>query len=236
MGDSDEDYNASSTHGNNGNNSSSNNNGGPSSYNNNINKNKNRDKFHRERDDSSGSFNPNNNNNSNSYNKNNDRRNDWNDRGRGGGRGMNSMGGYNQGGGYGRMGSQNSDYTRKYTNQSSSPGHYDSSPPPHKRNKKEWDSSASVGPMDNQMYGGGYHNAGGYGSKAMGGGQTDHSKSQGEPEYPTQPPFLSFKLFLQQQSDDISDEEAIKRYNEYKIEFKKTQINNFFLEHKEEEW
>ena len=233
MGDSDEDYNASSTHGNNGNNN--NNNGGPSSYNNNINKNKNRDKFHRERDDSSGSYNPNNNN-SNSYNKNNDRRNDWNDRGRGGGgRGMNNMGGYNQGGGYGRMGNQNSDYTRKYTNQSS-PGHYDSSPPPHKRNKKEWDSSPSVGPMDNQMYGGGYHNSGGYGNKTMGGGQTDYSKSQSEPEYPTQPPFLSFKLFLQQQSDDISDEEAIKRYNEYKIEFKKTQINNFFLEHKEEEW
>lgn len=55
-------------------------------------------------------------------------------------------------------------------------------------------------------------------------------------EYPTQPPLLSFKHFLQQQDDGISDEEAFRRYNEYKIEFKKTQINNFFLEHKEEDW
>ena len=58
----------------------------------------------------------------------------------------------------------------------------------------------------------------------------------GEAEYPTEPPFLSFKMFLQQQDDNISDEEAIKRYNEYKVEFKRTQISNFFLEHKEEEW
>ncbi len=57
-----------------------------------------------------------------------------------------------------------------------------------------------------------------------------------DPEYPTQPPFLSFKHFLQQQDDNISDEDAIKKYNDYKIEFKRTQINNFFVEHKEEEW
>ncbi len=62
------------------------------------------------------------------------------------------------------------------------------------------------------------------------------SNFRGASDYPTQPPFLSFKLFLQQQNDDISDEEAIKRYNDYKMDFKKTQINNFFLEHKEEEW
>jgi hypothetical protein len=43
-------------------------------------------------------------------------------------------------------------------------------------------------------------------------------------------------MFLQRQEDNISDEEAIKRYNEYKLDFRKTQLNNFFLEHKEEEW
>lgn len=43
-------------------------------------------------------------------------------------------------------------------------------------------------------------------------------------------------MFLAQQSDDISDEDAIKKYNDYKMDFKKTQINNFFLEHKEEDW
>lgn len=43
-------------------------------------------------------------------------------------------------------------------------------------------------------------------------------------------------MFLQQQDDGISDDEAIRRYNDYKLEFKRTQINNFFLEHKEEDW
>ncbi len=57
-----------------------------------------------------------------------------------------------------------------------------------------------------------------------------------DPDYPTQPPCLSFKQFLQQQDDSISDDDAIKKYNEYKIEFKKKQINEFFLAHKEEDW
>ena len=60
--------------------------------------------------------------------------------------------------------------------------------------------------------------------------------SNNESDCLTQPPCLSFKLFLQQQDDNISDEDAIKKYNEYKMDFKKTQINNFFLEHKEEDW
>ena len=64
----------------------------------------------------------------------------------------------------------------------------------------------------------------------------DYQRHQSEPDHATQPPLLSFKNFLQQQDDNISDEEAIKRYNEYKVEFKRTQINNFFLEHKEEDW
>lgn len=122
---------------------------------------------------------------------------------------------------------QSSDYPRKYSHHNNSPGgNFDSSPPPHKRNKKDWD-------MD-QVYGGsggGYHSSRGGHQQ-----QSEFQKTQLEPEYPTQPPFFSFKQFLQQQDDSISDEEAIKRYNEYKVDFKKTQINNFFLEHKEEEW
>jgi len=59
---------------------------------------------------------------------------------------------------------------------------------------------------------------------------------QMDPDYPTQPPLLSFKQFLQRQDDSISDEDAIKHYADYKLEFKKTQINNYFLEHKEQDW
>lgn len=83
----------------------------------------------------------------------------------------------------------------------------DSSPPPHKR-RKDFDI----------------------------GHQSEYPRHLTESDHATQPPLLSFKQFLQQQDDNISDEEAIKKYNEYKNEFKKTQINNFFLEHKEEEW
>ncbi len=47
---------------------------------------------------------------------------------------------------------------------------------------------------------------------------------------------MLFKHFLAQQDDAISDDEAFKKFNEYKLEFKRNQINEFFLQHKEEEW
>ena len=47
---------------------------------------------------------------------------------------------------------------------------------------------------------------------------------------------MSFKSFLQTQDDQISDEDAIKKYAEYKLEFKRQQLNEFFVTHKEEEW
>jgi hypothetical protein len=52
----------------------------------------------------------------------------------------------------------------------------------------------------------------------------------------TQPPMLSFKNFLHDQDDNIDQEEAVKRYTEYKINFKKTQIAEFFAAHKDEDW
>ncbi len=52
----------------------------------------------------------------------------------------------------------------------------------------------------------------------------------------TQPPMLSFKNFLHDQDDNIDQEEAVKRYTEYKIDFKKTQIAEFFAAHKDEDW
>jgi hypothetical protein len=52
----------------------------------------------------------------------------------------------------------------------------------------------------------------------------------------TQPPLLSFKNYLLDQDDNIDQEEAVKRYNDYKTDFKKTQIAEFFTAHKDEEW
>lgn len=47
---------------------------------------------------------------------------------------------------------------------------------------------------------------------------------------------MSFKDFIIQQEDDINENEAVRRYQEYKVEFKRTQINDFFVLHKAEEW
>lgn len=219
MGDSDDDYqsmNNSGNYGHNGNNISSGN--GISNHNYNNKKN-NRDKFYRERDDSSNNSgygnnrrdwnnSDRNNRNNDSYKNNNMRNNQY------GGVGNNP----GMGGGYHRGMSGHSDYPKKYSHQSPGGhgGHGDS--PPYKRNKRDDDhsnrDSMYSSPQSN------YH----------------RNQSSHDSDYPTQPPFLSFKLFLQQQDDNISDEDAIRKYNDYKMDFKKTQINNFFLEHKEEEW
>lgn len=58
--------------------------------------------------------------------------------------------------------------------------------------------------------------------------------SNAEPQ--TQPCMLSLKHFLASQDDSISDSDAIQKYNEYKAEFKKQQLNEFFVAHKDEEW
>lgn len=47
---------------------------------------------------------------------------------------------------------------------------------------------------------------------------------------------LTFKQFLTRQEDDIDESVAIVSYNEYKIEFKKKMIQEFFEKHKEEDW
>jgi len=46
---------------------------------------------------------------------------------------------------------------------------------------------------------------------------------------------MSFKAFLATQDDTISDEDAIKKYADYKLEFKRQQLNEFFVSHKDEE-
>ena len=53
------------------------------------------------------------------------------------GSGYGSGGGSNPSGFQGRM-SSSSDYPKKYTSQTSPGAGYDTSPPPYKRNKKEW--------------------------------------------------------------------------------------------------
>ena len=53
---------------------------------------------------------------------------------------------------------------------------------------------------------------------------------------PAVPTLMSFKDFIMQQEDDIDEVESVRRYQEYKVEFKRTQINDFFVLHKGAEW
>jgi hypothetical protein len=50
------------------------------------------------------------------------------------------------------------------------------------------------------------------------------------------PAMLSFKAFLSTQDDFITDEESLVKFSEYKKEFNRQQMNEFFVAHKEEEW
>ncbi|XP_052903474.1 serrate RNA effector molecule homolog isoform X2 [Anopheles moucheti] len=52
----------------------------------------------------------------------------------------------------------------------------------------------------------------------------------------TQPCMMTLKQFLATQDDSISDSDAITKYNEYKLEFRRQQMNEFFVAHKDEEW
>ncbi|KAJ8338127.1 hypothetical protein SKAU_G00370930 [Synaphobranchus kaupii] len=53
---------------------------------------------------------------------------------------------------------------------------------------------------------------------------------------PPAPVMKSFKEFLLSLDDSVNETEAVKRYNDYKLDFRKQQMQDFFLAHKEEEW
>uniref|UniRef100_A0A0B7B5L3 Arsenite-resistance protein 2 homolog n=2 Tax=Arion vulgaris TaxID=1028688 RepID=A0A0B7B5L3_9EUPU len=141
-------------------------------------------------------------------------------------------------------------YTRPYDDgrrERLSPGRYDSNPA--KRMRRDWEDTSYPGGMYEspfQVSNGppgadraGWSHRGmemsslppdratvGYGDR----------RDNGGPDYPTQPAMMTFKQFLNKQDDTISQEESIKLYGEYKLEFQRQRINEFFLAHKEEEW
>ncbi|XP_059607490.1 serrate RNA effector molecule homolog isoform X2 [Phlebotomus argentipes] len=93
--------------------------------------------------------------------------------------------------------------------------------------------------------GGGWHHESGMGWLPHGGGHPYgsggpmpmHSRdSVPNPDMQTQPCIMTLKQFLATQDDSISDSDAITKYNEYKLDFKRQQLNEFFVAHKDEEW
>ncbi|XP_055705245.1 serrate RNA effector molecule homolog isoform X2 [Phlebotomus papatasi] len=105
-----------------------------------------------------------------------------------------------------------------------------------------------MGPHDGYgPYGGGGwggHHDSGLGWLSHGGGHPYgsapmpmHSReSAPNPDMQTQPCMMTLKQFLATQDDSISDSDAITKYNEYKLDFKRQQLNEFFVAHKDEEW
>jgi SERRATE/Ars2, N-terminal domain len=61
-----------------------------------------------------------------------------------------------------------------------------------------------------------------------------YQTSDNDPQ--TQPPMLTFKQFMNSQDDSISDVDAVKKFGDYKTDFHKQQIHEFFVQHKQEEW
>ena len=52
----------------------------------------------------------------------------------------------------------------------------------------------------------------------------------------SQPAMMTFKQFLSSQDDCIDDQDAVKKYADYKTDFKRQQLEEFFKNHKDEEW
>ncbi|XP_064834264.1 serrate RNA effector molecule homolog isoform X2 [Oncorhynchus masou masou] len=184
-----------------------------------------RDKFRRERSD----------NYDRSREREDRRRDDWNDREWDRGRERRSRGEYR-------------DYERGRRERFSPPRHDMS--PQQKRMRRDWDDHGG------DPYHGGYDL--GYG----GGGGPSYAPPQpwGHPDLhlmqphhgipiqarlgnihdmdlgPPPPVMKSFKEFLLSLDDSVDETEAVKRYNDYKIDFRRQQMQDFFLAHKDEEW
>uniref|UniRef100_A0A8C5E5J8 Serrate RNA effector molecule homolog n=1 Tax=Gouania willdenowi TaxID=441366 RepID=A0A8C5E5J8_GOUWI len=183
-----------------------------------------RDKFRRERSDYD-----------RSREREDRRRDDWNDREWDRGRERRSRGEYR-------------DYDRGRRERFSPPRHDMS--PQQKRMRRDWDDHGG------DPYRGGYDL--GYG----GGGGPSYGPPQhwGHPDLhlmqphhgipiqarlgnihdidlgPPPPIMKSFKEFLLSLDDSVDETEAVKRYNEYKVDFRRQQMQDFFLAHKDEEW
>uniref|UniRef100_A0A671L5M2 Serrate RNA effector molecule homolog n=1 Tax=Sinocyclocheilus anshuiensis TaxID=1608454 RepID=A0A671L5M2_9TELE len=183
-----------------------------------------RDKFRRERSDYD-----------RSREREDRRRDDWNDREWDRGRERRSRGEYR-------------DYERGRRERFSPPRHDMS--PQQKRMRRDWDDHGG------DPYHGGYDL--GYG----GGGGPGYAPPQpwGHPDMhlmqphhgipiqarlgnihdmdlgPPLPVMKTFKEFLLSLDDSVDETESVKRYNEYKIDFRRQQMQDFFLAHKDEEW
>ncbi|AWO97336.1 putative serrate RNA effector molecule -like [Scophthalmus maximus] len=143
------------------------------------------------------------------------------------------------------------DYDRGRRERFSPPRHIS---PQHKRMRRDWDDHRGGEPYRYDLpYGGG---GGGGGGPFPGAGPQGwhpdlphlHPHHGGHPLQgrlgmmdpdlppPGPPTMRSFKEFLLNMEDSVDETEAVKRYNQYKLDFRRQQLQDFFLQHKEQEW
>ncbi|XP_074479775.1 serrate RNA effector molecule homolog isoform X2 [Sebastes fasciatus] len=144
------------------------------------------------------------------------------------------------------------DYDRGRRERFSPPRHIS---PQHKRMRRDWDDHRGEPYRYDMPYGGGGGGGGG-GAPFPGVGPQGwhpdlphlHPHHGGHPLQgrlgmvdpdlppPGPPTMRSFKEFLLNMEDSVDETESVKRYNQYKLDFRRQQLQDFFLQHKDQEW
>ncbi|CAI5669877.1 unnamed protein product [Oreochromis niloticus] len=138
------------------------------------------------------------------------------------------------------------DYDRGRRERFSPPRHIS---PQHKRMRREWDDHRGEPYRYDLPYGGGGAPFPGAGPQGWhpdfphlhphhGGHPLQGRLGMVDPDLPPPgpPTMRSFKEFLLNMEDSVDETEAVKRYNQYKLDFRRQQLQDFFLQHKEQEW
>ncbi|XP_051800642.1 serrate RNA effector molecule homolog [Acanthochromis polyacanthus] len=122
--------------------------------------------------------------------------------------------------------------------------------PQHKRMRRDWDDHRGEPYRYDLPYGGGggapFPGAGPQGwhpdfphlHPHHGGHPLQGRLGMVDPDLPPPgpPTMRSFKEFLLNMEDSVDETEAVKRYNQYKLDFRRQQLQDFFLQHKDQEW
>ncbi|KAK2899367.1 serrate RNA effector molecule homolog [Channa argus] len=138
------------------------------------------------------------------------------------------------------------DYDRGRRERFSPPRHIS---PQHKRMRRDWEDHRGEPYHYDLPYGGGGGPFPGAGPQGWhpdlphlhpphGGHLLQGRLGMVDPDLPRPgPPVMrSFKEFLLNMEDSVDETEAVKRYNQYKLDFRRQQLQDFFLQHKDQEW
>ncbi|XP_037333682.2 serrate RNA effector molecule homolog [Pungitius pungitius] len=138
------------------------------------------------------------------------------------------------------------DYDRGRRERFSPPRHIS---PQHKRMRREWDDHRGEPYRYDMPYGGGVAPFPGAGPQGWhpdlpplhphhGGHPLQGRLAMVDPDLPPPgpPTMRSFKEFLLNMEDSVDETESVKRYNQYKLDFRRQQLQDFFLQHKDQEW